>query len=89
MTVELGVFDCCAFENVESNCLIQNMGVERANPTPEIVIPGECVHRWRIEEPNGPTSTGVCKRCGDARQFKNWTVGNFESRAERLRGTVY
>jgi hypothetical protein len=29
-------------------------------------------HRWRIDEPNGPTSTGVCKECGVAKQFKNW-----------------
>jgi hypothetical protein len=29
-------------------------------------------HRWRIEEPNGPLSEGVCKICGATRQFKNW-----------------
>ncbi|MCC6382367.1 MAG: hypothetical protein IT304_07645 [Dehalococcoidia bacterium] len=29
-------------------------------------------HRWRIEEPNGPVSTGVCKICGQTKQFKNW-----------------
>ncbi len=30
------------------------------------------LHRWRIEEPNGPTSTGVCKVCGTEKIFKNW-----------------
>jgi hypothetical protein len=29
-------------------------------------------HRWRIEEPNGPVSRGVCKVCGTEKQFKNW-----------------
>lgn len=30
------------------------------------------VHHWRIEEPNGETSLGVCKICGATRAFKNW-----------------
>lgn len=29
-------------------------------------------HRWRIEEPSGPTSTGTCKDCGVEKIFKNW-----------------
>lgn len=29
-------------------------------------------HRWRIDEPNGPVSIGVCKVCGAEKQFKNW-----------------
>ena len=32
----------------------------------------EHYHRWRIEEPSGPFSTGTCKVCGKTRQFKNW-----------------
>lgn len=32
----------------------------------------EHFHRWRIEEPNGPTSRGTCKVCGAEKQFKNW-----------------
>lgn len=30
-----------------------------------------CVHRWRIDEPNGPLSNGVCSLCGAERQFAN------------------
>jgi hypothetical protein len=30
------------------------------------------LHRWRIDEPNGPTSTGTCKVCGAEKTFKNW-----------------
>ena len=33
---------------------------------------GQHLHRWRIEEPNGPISTGVCKVCGATKEFKNW-----------------
>lgn len=29
-------------------------------------------HRWRIEEPDGPVSMGVCKICGATKEFKNW-----------------
>jgi hypothetical protein len=29
-------------------------------------------HRWRIEEPSGATSMGVCKICGETKEFKNW-----------------
>jgi len=30
-------------------------------------------HWFRIETPNGPTSEGVCKRCGEMRVFPNFT----------------
>ena len=30
-----------------------------------------CPHRWSIESPNGPTSYGKCKYCGEVREFKN------------------
>lgn len=36
--------------------------------TPVVV---ECVHHWVIEPPNGRTSSGVCKRCGEHRDFAN------------------
>ncbi len=26
-----------------------------------------CTHRWLIATPNGPTSAGVCRDCGEAR----------------------
>jgi hypothetical protein len=29
-------------------------------------------HHWLIEEANGPSSVGICKRCGQIRAFKNW-----------------
>lgn len=30
-----------------------------------------CVHRWRIESPNGEFSRGVCKYCGAEKEFPN------------------
>ena len=30
-----------------------------------------CAHHWVIATPNGPTSEGVCKRCGHQRDFLN------------------
>ena len=28
-------------------------------------------HYWVIESPNGPTSYGECRNCGEVREFKN------------------
>ncbi len=28
-----------------------------------------CVHRWRLDTPNGERTPGVCRRCGDRRLF--------------------
>ena len=30
-----------------------------------------CTHHWIIETPNGPISKGVCKLCGEEREFSN------------------
>lgn len=32
----------------------------------------ECRHYWVIESSGGSTSRGVCKFCGEERQFYNW-----------------
>ena len=31
-----------------------------------------CEHYWIIESPDGPTSAGVCKVCGETRDFANY-----------------
>lgn len=31
----------------------------------------ECVHRWRLSEPNGPLADAVCRYCGAARAMPN------------------
>lgn len=30
-----------------------------------------CRHHWKIAPPNGATSQGVCKLCGETREFRN------------------
>ncbi len=35
-----------------------------------------CIHHWRIAMPDGPTSHGVCKRCGAEREFSNYDEGS-------------
>lgn len=51
-----------------------------------------CRHHWVIEMPNGPTSRGVCKRCGAEREFKNssedyiWDHDALATQAGRWRG---
>ena len=40
-------------------------------------------HHWKIEEPNGQVSRGVCKHCGVEKQFKNWlSDGDFITNEE-------
>ena len=34
-------------------------------------IANNCAHHWVIAAPNGPTSEGVCRRCGHQREFVN------------------
>ena len=36
----------------------------------------ECMHHWLIESPNGPTSEGVCKLCGQRSEFRNSVQGS-------------
>ena len=31
----------------------------------------KCIHHWEIEEPNGPISEGICKNCGEKKEFQN------------------
>ena len=31
-----------------------------------------CCHHWTIQPATGPVSQGVCKLCGEVREFKNY-----------------
>ncbi len=35
-----------------------------------------CQHHWVIEPPNGPTSRGLCRNCGESRDFLNYADGS-------------
>ena len=35
-----------------------------------------CQHHWLIEAPEGPSSKGLCKKCGAKREFLNSLSGD-------------
>ncbi|MBI2855993.1 MAG: hypothetical protein HYX93_04025 [Chloroflexi bacterium] len=41
---------------------------------PEISLEGgnECIHYWVIDVPDGPVSKGLCRLCGETRDFRNY-----------------
>ena len=43
-----------------------SLGPRRRNVTSD-----DCVHHWIIEPAGGPTSVGVCAKCGAAKDFSN------------------
>ena len=43
-----------------------------------------CIHRWRIDEPAGATSRGVCRICGAEKLFRNYEVAPWSTYAERV-----
>jgi hypothetical protein len=34
-------------------------------------VTSNCIHHWILETPSGPTSRGVCKLCGEEKDFPN------------------
>ena len=59
------------------------------------VLESDCNHHWVIESPNGPTSRGCCRACGEIREFKNsvqitsWeSEGNHQNRNQNASTTT-
>ncbi len=59
--------------------------------TPEGMEKETCIHYWIIDPPYGPVSDGVCRKCGDVKQFQNYlprstwdTEQKDESKSESL-----
>ena len=54
-----------------------------------------CAHHWVIAVPNGPTSEGVCQRCGHQREFVNsvenskFQIGQAPNRFKRSNAATY
>ncbi len=44
------------------------------NTTTKSVGKETCQHHWMIEPADGKTSIGVCKQCGEWREFNNYIV---------------
>ena len=45
----------------------ENIAVQEV---PEVVL--ICQHHWVIQAADGPTSSGVCRVCGEAKDFNNY-----------------
>ena len=35
----------------------------------------QCMHYWVIQPADGPVSPGICRSCGERREFKNYVEG--------------
>lgn len=34
-----------------------------------------CSHHWFVEAPKGPVGQGVCRKCGESKEFVNYLEG--------------
>ncbi|HVP04196.1 MAG TPA: hypothetical protein VMT90_00830 [Dehalococcoidia bacterium] len=48
--------------------------IEQPNPVTEAPEVPTCQHHWKIDSPRGALSKGICKRCGEEREFRNSTT---------------
>ncbi len=50
-----------------------------------------CQHQWMIDAPNGPSSHGACRLCGEEKEFLNYIEGSswgYEVSIEQIAGTT-
>lgn len=65
---------------------IDGSGAINDTETPEIQT---CKHQWLIDSPAGPSSKGVCRSCGEKREFMNYVEGSswgYDISLEQLSG---
>ena len=44
-----------------------------------------CRHYWHIEEADGPVSRGICKICGEEKEFQNsWIASSYMGKDARV-----
>ena len=56
------------------------MGSKISHPPPKEISNQMCIHYWRIEVPDGRKSMGVCKYCGEEKEFTNSLEDMLEER---------
>jgi len=53
--------------------MVEQIQATATNTNPEVTPSKDgCTHHWMIESPQGETSMGKCKLCGDKRSFQNY-----------------
>ena len=50
---------------------MRGLVVSRAAPEVATALVA-CHHHWIIDIPNGPSSSGICRDCGERRDFPNF-----------------
>ena len=50
--------------------MVQQAEMVAVQEFPEVVP--SCQHHWVIQAADGPTSPGVCRLCGESKDFKNY-----------------
>lgn len=50
--------------------MVQQVEVSTVQEVPEGSL--VCSHHWLIQAADGPTSNGVCRICGETREFNNY-----------------
>ena len=48
-----------------------------------------CRHHWIIETPSGPFSKGVCKLCGEEKDFENLYYGYSQANEPVKKESIY
>jgi hypothetical protein len=49
----------------------ERIAIVSSEPEASAAANVQCAHHWLIEPAKGPTSVGVCKLCGEVREFSN------------------
>ena len=56
------------------NRVSKRQGATIEQAVPEVSL---CQHHWVIDTPAGPVSRGVCRLCGEEREFNNFLEGTY------------
>ena len=49
------------------------------------MVHNQCVHHWKIATSQGSMSEGVCRLCGEKREFHNSPEASWAEQARRAR----
>ena len=55
----------------------------KPKPTMTLAV---CKHHFLLEDADGPTSVGICKKCGERREFSNSPMDAWDRAMMRRRG---